>query len=64
LIQHDDLPASFRSGLHGGDPHEAGARFAAIKNTASFLRIAATEATVEGGREIVMLYRYTCFSRM
>jgi hypothetical protein len=30
LIQHDDLPASFRSGLHGGDPHEAGARFADI----------------------------------
>jgi hypothetical protein len=43
------------------------ARFAAVKNTAGFMRIAAAEATTgshnEGGREIVVLYRYTRFSR-
>jgi hypothetical protein len=34
-------------------------RFAAVKNTAAFMRLAAAE----GGREIVVLYRYTRFSR-
>nr|TKW08725.1 hypothetical protein SEVIR_6G042800v2 [Setaria viridis] len=43
-------------------------RFAAVKNTAGFMRIAAAEAATtgshhEGSREIVVLYRYTRFSR-
>lgn len=39
------------------------ARYAAVENTAGFMRIAAAEATGEGGKEIVVLYRYTRFSR-
>jgi hypothetical protein len=39
-------------------------RFAAVKNTAAFMRLAAAEDDhAEGGREIVVLYRYTRFSR-
>ncbi|PAN33852.1 hypothetical protein PAHAL_6G051500 [Panicum hallii] len=41
-------------------------RFAAVKNTAGFMRIAAADLAETGsqeGREIVVLYRYTRFSR-
>ncbi|RLN03747.1 hypothetical protein C2845_PM13G04480 [Panicum miliaceum] len=40
-------------------------RFAAVKNTAGFTQIAAAEAATgsQEGREIVVLYRYTRFSR-
>ncbi|CAL5010469.1 unnamed protein product [Urochloa decumbens] len=38
-------------------------RFAAAGNTAGFMRIAAAAGSEEGGREIVVLYRYTRFSR-
>ncbi|CAL5003790.1 unnamed protein product [Urochloa decumbens] len=47
------------------------ARFAAVENTAAFMRVAAAEATTAGdgeeeaaAKEIVVLYRYTRFSRM
>ena len=40
------------------------ARFAAVENTAAFMRLAAAEAAGDdGGKEIVVLYRYTRFSR-
>nr|TKW08724.1 hypothetical protein SEVIR_6G042700v2 [Setaria viridis] len=40
-------------------------RFAAVENAAAFMRVAAAEAADgdEGGKEIVVLYRYTRFSR-
>ncbi|KAL6659383.1 hypothetical protein ACP70R_003423 [Stipagrostis hirtigluma subsp. patula] len=40
------------------------ARFAAVENTAGFMRVAATESSVgQEGKEILVLYRYTRFSR-
>uniref|UniRef100_K3YKV2 Uncharacterized protein n=1 Tax=Setaria italica TaxID=4555 RepID=K3YKV2_SETIT len=41
------------------------ARFAAVENAAAFMRVAAAEAADgdEGGKQIVVLYRYTRFSR-
>ncbi|GJN12320.1 hypothetical protein PR202_ga30589 [Eleusine coracana subsp. coracana] len=39
------------------------ARFAAVENTAAFMRVAVAEAAGEGNKEITVLYRYTRFSR-